>query len=45
MTVPSPVEQLPEKAGTVFDDGVVTALKVTTGEVVSTVKLTALLEP
>ena len=44
-TVPSPVEQVPEKVGVVFDDGVETAFKVTTGEVVSTVKLTALLEP
>ena len=44
-TAPSPVEQLPEMVGVMFDDGVVTAFKVTTGAVVSTVKLTALLVP
>ena len=44
-TAPSPVEQVPEKLGVVFDDGVVTAFRVTTGAVVSTVKLTAALEP
>ena len=45
VTVPSPVVQVPENVGVVFDDGVATAFKVTTGAVVSTPKLTVELDP
>ena len=45
VTFPSPVVQVPENVGVVFDDGVATAFKVTAGAVVSTTKLAAELDP
>ena len=41
VTSPSPVVHVPEKLGVAFEDGVATTFNVTTGAVVSTVKLTA----